>query len=56
MIRVASLMIGMHVYGWPVISKVASLDWNDRKKSLEIFSKKKISGLDPIMYNKLSNK
>ncbi|KAK1578400.1 hypothetical protein Q3G72_029975 [Acer saccharum] len=30
--RVAELMNGMHVYGWPILSKVANVDWDNRKK------------------------
>ncbi|KAK1559517.1 hypothetical protein Q3G72_015310 [Acer saccharum] len=38
----------MHVYGWPIILKVASLDWNNRKKILERFPKKQYFGSDSL--------
>ncbi|KAK1583774.1 hypothetical protein Q3G72_026798 [Acer saccharum] len=38
--KVAMLMNGMHVYGWPISSKVASLDWSNRKKPSREWSKK----------------
>ena len=30
--HVARITNGMHVYGWPITSKVANIDWNKRKK------------------------
>ncbi|KAK3218922.1 hypothetical protein Dsin_012892 [Dipteronia sinensis] len=30
--RVARLTNGMHVYGWPIISKIASSDWSNQNK------------------------
>ncbi|KAK1592860.1 hypothetical protein Q3G72_031542 [Acer saccharum] len=33
--RVARLVNGMHVYGWPIVFKMADLDWSNRKKDQE---------------------
>ncbi|KAK1554877.1 hypothetical protein Q3G72_018635 [Acer saccharum] len=33
--RVVELTNGMHVYGWPILAKVANLDWNNRRKQYE---------------------
>ena len=32
--KVASLTNGMHVYGWPIVSKVTAFGWN-RRRSVE---------------------
>lgn len=54
--RVVKQTNGMHVYGWPIISKIASSDWNNRRKLQEVFNKRVHSIPSRSSEGKMSNR
>lgn len=46
--RVARITNGMHVYGWPILAKVANLDWNRRYKNQVRHQRSSIGNAKPM--------